>query len=109
MTADDVRTLILEQIGGDWAKTNLHGIRVGESLMPPTMVEMVYPSFRDGKRIEHLQPVWLVLEECEDGSGYKIIYNEEDETYGLATPGKVGQPAVIVSNYSRFLVAFNGM
>ena len=109
MTADDVRALILEQIGSDWAKTNLHGIRVGESLLPPTIVDMVYPSFSDGKRIEHLQPVWLVLEECEDGSGYKIIYDEVDSTFGLATPGKNGQPAVVVGNYSRFIDAFNGM
>lgn len=109
MTADEVRALILEQIGSDWAETNLHGIGVGESLLPPTMVDMVYPYFSDGKRIEHLQPVWLVLEECEDGSGYKIIYDEEDSTFGLATPGKIGQPAVVVSNYSRFIDAFKAM
>jgi hypothetical protein len=109
MTADDVKALVLNQIGGGWAEKNLHGIRVAESVISPSKVEMIYPAFRNGERIEHLQPVWLILEECDDGTGYKIVFDEEDSMFALATPGKAGKPAIVVSSYATFLDAFKAM
>ena len=109
MTSDEVQALVREQIGSNWAGKNLHDIRVSESLIPPAEVEMVYPTVRNGQRVEHLQTVWLLLEEHADKTGYKLIFDEEDSMFGLAVPGKKGEPSVVVSSFSSFMDAFNGL
>lgn len=109
MTKDEVQALVLEQIGDTSNETNAHGISARDSLVDPVQVEMIYPAFRDGQSIDSIETVWLVLEEVKDGSGYKIVFDEADRSFGLATPGKDGEPAIIVSSCDSLMDLVRGM
>ena len=109
MTAGEVRALIVSQVGDAMDKTNLHGLTVRESLLDPVRTKVVYPSPGGNASTGEEVLVWLVLEERQDSSGYKIVYDDGIESFGLATPGKDGHPATVVSSSKSFLFLFEGM
>ena len=109
MTADEVHALIVSQVGDAMDKSNLHGLTVRESLLEPVRTKDVYPSPGANASTGEEVSVWLVLEERKDGSGYKIVYDDGIDRFGLATPGKDGHPPTVVSRSHSFFFLFEGM
>lgn len=109
MTSEEVRSLVEQEIGGEWALTNAHGCDLRRCLVNPELRE--YGDFGGGRDLDN--PVtsislWLVLEENpDDCSGYKIVYGEECGMFGLASSSARGD--VFLGFYGTFREAFTGM
>jgi hypothetical protein len=77
--------------------------------VPPELRE--YDNLGGGRPLVEPPPVihlWLVLEENpEDCSGYKIVYGEQVEMFGLAVAS--GSRDVFIGYYGSFLDTYRGM
>jgi hypothetical protein len=103
MLPSEVSKIIADEIGTDWARSNLHGVDLRASLLPPER-RVLSDARDDGPR-----EMWLVLEEKpQDRSGYKIVFDEAEQRFGLAIPGRDGRD-VFLGFYGGFLDTFNGM
>ena len=103
MTSEDVKQLIDGEVAGDWDRENLHGCTLRRCLVPP-----VKQSFSDPLTHDTVE-LWVVLEEDpETRAGYKIVYDEASESFGLAHPGFDGNPSLI-GFYGSFLDTYDGM
>jgi hypothetical protein len=104
MTPSEISELISAEVLDDWSLSNAHGIDLKKCLVTPT--KRVYEdSFRAGQTIE----LWLVLEEKpEDGSGYKIVFDEETRSFGLATSSLKGRD-VFLGFYGNFVETLEAM
>jgi hypothetical protein len=103
MTSRDVRELLESEINGDWSRSNGHACDLRRCLVNPEK-RPYQNSFSGG-----IDEFWLVLEEePETRSGYKIIYDEGHQQYGLACPGFSGQD-VFIGWYGSFWDSFEGM
>lgn len=78
MTSDEVRNLVLAEIGNCWDRSNLHGVDLRRSLVAPeSLVAVEVVNERDVE-------VWLVLlEDREKRLGYGIAYDEKSGKFGL--------------------------
>jgi hypothetical protein len=75
---DDIQRLVRDQIGDQWARSNLHGVDLRACLVPPQQVNAFDPS---GEREQH---VWLVLHEAPGGGdGFGVAYDEAAQGFGL--------------------------
>jgi hypothetical protein len=86
MRAEDVRAQIEKEIAGNWERDNPHNVDLRRSLVGPTK-QRYEDSFHDSQHLD----LWLVLEE-DPGSrdGYKIVYDEAKDMYGLAIASDEG-------------------
>jgi hypothetical protein len=111
MNAQDVRKLVEEQIGDNWATTNDHGLDLRQSLVSPERITVIERLVRKGEVRDRLLEVWLVLSEMPGGGdGYRIVFREEEPTFGLATPGFANDEHLVLCGwYSDFMTAFRGM
>jgi len=109
MTAQVVRELIDREVAGNWSLTNLHGCDLRRCLVLPVLRE--YEDCGGGRPLVEPHPVirlWLVLEELpEDRSGYKIVFGEEANMFGLAVAGPVRD--IFIGYYGTFLDTYRGM
>ena len=104
MLASEISKLIEEEIDGNWDILNPHGVDLGRCLVPPT--KKAYKSATDGV----IEELWLVLEEYpENQSGYKIVFDEKSEEFGLATGDFFGGPDVFLGIYGTFLETLSAM
>lgn len=104
MKASEISEIIEREIGGDWARSNSHGVDLRHCLVPPVK-QSYQDSFREGETLE----LWLVLEEVpEDRSGYKIVFDEQARMFGLAH-GEAGQSDMFLGFYGTFLNTLEGM
>lgn len=99
MTSSEVSRIIEEEIGGDWSRSNLHGVDLKRCLVLP--IKQIYEdSFVKGESLS----LWLVLEENPDTKdGYKIIFGEESAQFGLAIQ------TIFIGYYGTFLETLAGM
>jgi hypothetical protein len=106
MTAGELRDRIVREIAGDWSRTNLHGCDLRQCLVTP-----IKQSFEDPNDPTQAVELWLVLEEDpENCNGYKVVYDESTDTFGLASPSfSPGRNGYIGFYGSTFLEAFNAM
>jgi len=103
MTSEEVTHLVETQINGDWTSSNAHGVDLRKCLVKPRIVLF------KGSNPEDKFELWVVLEESpEDGSGYKIVFDEETGEFGLATPGWHNNPCFL-GIYGNFFDAFDSM
>ena len=105
MTATEVRALVEEQIGGDWAHTNLHGVELRRCLLAePRRIAVQLPV-----REPLTQDVWLVLEE-EPGAdgGYLVTYSERSGSFGMAHFAPNAAP-YLIGEYGGFFDALDAM
>lgn len=104
MTPEDVRAQIEKEIDGDWERDNPHGVDLRRCLVGPTK-RRYEDSFHEGQHLD----LWLVLEEDPGSrSGYKIVYDEERDMYGLAVKGDKNED-VFIGNHGTFLETLDGM
>jgi hypothetical protein len=103
MTSDQVRQIVEAEIGADWDRTNLHGCDLRRCLVEPRLV-----TFADSAN-QDLVELWLVLEEDPDAcDGYKIIYDPEENAFGLAY-GSYETGPDFIALYGDFLTTYYGM
>ena len=103
MTPDEIRTLIENDIAGDWLRSNRHGCDLRRCLVVPELRE-----YDDCGTPPSIVRMWLLLEENpDDRSGYKIVYSDQAGLFGLAVPGSARD--VFIGYYGTFLETFAGM
>jgi hypothetical protein len=105
MTASEISAIIEGEIGGDWSRSNAHGVDLRRCLVTPA--EQVYEdSFKEGETLR----LWLVLEERPaDKSGYKIVFDEGSRMFGLATTNAARGRDLFLGFYGTFLETLEGM
>ena len=79
----------------------MHGINLKECLVKP--VKQKYISSLDNSQIFDL---WTVLIESEDG--YRIFYDEDENTFGLASKSQ-NEYLIYFGNYGTFVETLAGM
>jgi len=79
MTAEDIRDIINNEIIAEPDINNVFGLDLTKCLIEPT--KQKYKNANDSIDVYEL---WTVLEETEDGNGYKIYFDEETKMFGLA-------------------------
>jgi hypothetical protein len=88
MTASDVQSFVLAEIGEDWSRTNAHRVDLRSCLVEPRRMQIICRTVRDGQVTQETHEMWLVLEERpKTKDGYKIVFDESRKTFGLASPG----------------------
>jgi hypothetical protein len=101
MKSEEITKLIEEEIKGNWPQPNPHDVDLKKSLVVPPVKQVFKDSFNDNKEID----MWLVLEEDPDEkNGYKIVFDEKEKQFGLATSN-----GVFIGFYGTFLATLNGM
>lgn len=103
MTSNEVIHIINEEIKGRVNISNLHGVDLKKCLINPVRQRYV-SSLDDNIAFEF----WTVLEETEDGKGYKIFYDENENSFGLGMKGFKNE-LVYLGNYGTFLETLKGM
>jgi len=107
MNASEVMEIIKCEIDDNWTLSNAHGVDLRKCLLPQPMKKTYEDSFKEGETIE----LWLVLEEIpEDESGYKIVFDEESQMFGLAVPGShENDNDIFIGFYGTFLETLEAM
>jgi hypothetical protein len=104
MNSKQVKEKIEKEIAGDWSITNAHGVDLKKCLVEPKK-GIFENSFNKNKRIE----LWLVFEENPiERNGYKIIYDENMNSFGLATTSE-SRPPLFIGYYGSFLNTIEAM
>jgi hypothetical protein len=100
MESAAVSSLIREQIGGSESLPNSHGIDIRQCLTTPTLIKVIHSKVKNGQIEESIETVWLVLEEDPVAKdGYKIVFNEERGSFGLASVGFANDSYLILCGY----------
>ena len=106
MTPQQVAELIEGEIAGDWNRENPHGVELRRCLVVPPIRRTYDDSFKEGQVLE----LWLVLEEVPDTkSGYKIVFDENREEFGLAIGDSRTGRDTFIGYYGGFLETLDGM
>ena len=103
MTSERLTRLIEAEVAGDWDRPNPHGCTIRSCLVEPRQVTFDDPL--NGDTVE----LWLVLEEDpESRDGYKVVYDDENGSFGLAISDQKDGPSFI-GLYGGFLDAYDAM
>jgi len=104
MTSEEVKALVVGEIGDQWSRANLHGCDLRRCLVEP--VQVVYTEVgAEGRQL----PLWVVMvEDPKDIWGYEIVFDEQRRSFGLAFPGKAGKP-MFLGYFGSFLETFDAM
>lgn len=86
MTSSEVLDIILDEIKDKSTLSNLHGLNLNKTLIKP--IQQDYNNAMDTSQSFTL---WTVLEENKDGTGYKIFYDEEENSFGLGMRDEIGE------------------
>jgi len=103
MTSEKVLNIVLDEINFKFDISNMHGVNLRKALITPVLQE--YKSSMDRSKSFNL---WTVLEANEDGSGYKIFYDEEENSFGLGTKSEK-EELLCLGNYGTFLETLESM
>jgi hypothetical protein len=125
LTPDEVWQKVWVEISGDWDRPNHHGIALKRRVVrPPELRDYVlleWPPRKPGDyasdghpRVEFrysLVKLWLVLEEKPDTrNGYKIVYDERADQFGLAIASGVPvRGDTFIGVYGSFLETLEAM
>jgi hypothetical protein len=101
MTPEEVQAIVETEIAGDWNRSNPHGVDLNRCLIMPVLGQFVGPP--------GLSQLWVVLEEYPDfDSGYKVVFDETSQMFGLACCGVSGEN-VLIGLYGSFLNTLDAM
>jgi hypothetical protein len=105
VTAEELKTRIEGEIAGDWIRTNAHGCDLKRCLVDPVQLP-----FEDVVNPLATLNLWLVLEEDPDTrEGYKIVYDDKSDMFGLAWRLVSGRDGYLGAYGETFLEAFDAM
>lgn len=100
MDAEDVSRLVREQIGTRESLPNHHEIDLRRCLTKPTRIQAIHRYVVRGQLQDTFETVWLVLEEDPvNQDGYKIVFSEQRQSFGLATSGRPEDPYPSICGY----------
>jgi hypothetical protein len=107
----DVRKLIENEIGDDWAVTNHHHVDLRRALVQPRKIRVIERTVRNSKLRDRTLPVWLVLVERRDpDEGYRIVMKEEEPVFGLVSEGFPEDECLVLCGwYGNFMTTFLSM
>lgn len=103
MNIADVKNIILAELKYNPDLSNAHWVELDRCLIEP--VEESYLDFINANREIKL---WTVLEETEDGNGYKIVYGKKENMFGLGIKSNKDE-LVFIGYYGTFVETLKGM
>jgi hypothetical protein len=111
MNAKEIRSLVQNEIGDDWATTNHHNVNLRHALVNPRKITVIERTVKNGKVRDSTVAVWLVLvERPETEDGYRIVMKENEPLFGLASEGfPEDEHLVLCGWYGDFMTTFRGM
>jgi hypothetical protein len=101
MTSEEVEKIIKSEVGDKLDTTNMHGINLTQCLVKPVRQKYIN-AFDNSQNFD----LWTVLIESEDG--YRIFYDEDENTFGLANKSQNNE-LMYLGNYGTFLETLAGM
>ena len=103
MTSEDIKQIIKTELQAEPDITNVFGLDLTKCLIEP--IKQKYQNANDSTDIYEL---WTVLEETEDGNGYKIYFDEETKMFGLAMKSDKDE-LIDIGGYGTFLKTLYSM
>jgi hypothetical protein len=103
MTSTKIKEIINLELQVEPDLKNVFGLDLTNCLIEPT--KQKYKNSNDSTDIYEL---WTVLEEMEDGNGYKIYFDEETNMFGLAIKSDKDE-LIDIGNYGTFLETLYSM
>lgn len=103
MKSQEIKSIIKNELLEYNDMTNVYGLNLNECLIEPIKEE--YKSSTDDKITFQL---WTVLEEAKDKTGYKITFDESDNTFGLGILTDKNE-LMDVGSYGTFIETLRGM
>ena len=103
MTSQEVQNIIKKELAGQSDLSNVFGLNLKECLIEP--IKQAYISSTDSNVTFNL---WTVLEESEDQTGYKITFDEDDQTFGLGILTDKDE-LMDIGTYGTFIETLKGM
>ena len=104
MTPNEVKSIILKEIKNNYELSNNHDVDLNKCLVVPKL-----HFYNDSIKENTIVSLWLVLEEDPiTKRGYKIVFNEKTETFGLAIPGQA-ETDHLIGYYGSFLETLKAM
>ncbi len=106
MTPEEVKQLVEQQINGQWDLRNDHHCDLRKCLVFPEKGKYLDPD-NQYQQVEF----WLVFEDYpETRIGYKIIYDENEGMFGLASPStSKDEYPIFIGYYGDFIDAYMSM
>jgi len=103
MTSTEIEEIIKTELQVEKDLKNVFGLDLTKCLIKPTRQK--YKNANDSTDIYEL---WTVLEENEDGNGYKIYFDEDSKTFGLAIKSDKDE-LIDIGGYGSFLKTLYSM
>ncbi|OFX87849.1 MAG: hypothetical protein A2W99_16165 [Bacteroidetes bacterium GWF2_33_16] len=103
MDREEIKLIIQEELKDNPDLSNAHGVELDNCLIEPTL-QTYLNSFHDNKEVK----LWTVLEETEDGNGYKIVYDPKDNLFGLGMKSNKDE-LIFIGYYGTFVETLKGM
>jgi hypothetical protein len=106
MTPQEILAIIQHEVAEQWSRTNGYGCDQYRCLVAP-----VKGRFRNAVNQDAIEIVelWIVLEEDPiTKAGYKIVFDEDTNEFGLATSGFSGDDSYL-GPYGDFWTTFDSM
>ncbi len=97
MTSTEIKEIISLELQAEADIKNVYGLDLTTCLIEP--IKQKYKESNDSTDTYEL---WTVLEELEDGKGYKIYFNEDTKIFGLGIKSDKNE-LVDVGAYGTFL------
>ena len=105
MTSAEVLAVVRDQVGPAWNRTDWpHGVLLERDAIDPPAKATVHVAWDPDEQ----RDVWVVLEEpSDDHAGYRIVYCEQEDAFGLATPIEPG--LLLLGFYGDFVTTLECM
>src|SRR5690554_1560938 len=103
MTREQIKSIIDKELSEVKDLTNVHGLDLTDCLIEP--LKEKYKSSTDETITLEL---WTVLEESKDRTGYKITFDDSDNTFGLGIMTDKDE-LMEIGIYGTFLDTLKGM
>jgi hypothetical protein len=109
ITFEAVQELVSAQSQRSLKATNLHQLSLGQILITPQRISVIWRAVNRGKIRDTPLDVWLVGQEP-SSDGYQIILSNDGIQFGLASKGfPADQHPIFVGWYGDLLSAFMAM
>lgn len=103
MTAEQIKELIKIELIAEPDIKNVFGLDLTKCLIEPTR-----QTYKESNDAAETYTLWTVLEETQDGNGYKIYFDDETNNFGLAVKSDKDE-LIDIGNYGNFLKTLYSM
>lgn len=103
MTSTEIKEIISIELQVETNLKNVFGLDLTKCLIEPTK-----QNYKNSNESGDIYELWTVLEETEDGNGYKIYFDEDAKMFGLAIKSDKDE-LIDIGNYGTFLETLYSM